>query len=176
MDDTEKSATLLLPRSFPPNSRCKTLLIERQKSLGSKELQVQIKLPQGANEDEWLAVKTNDFFNELNLLKGALQGLLACGTSRQGNCQRMWPSFRGLCESRSVRGTSRSLVARFLSRHCLITRLRVLSNGVLPQLGQRTRGHRTRQEAGRRREIDSKSCGSRGSRAVLFPGVRAVAA
>jgi len=73
MDDTEKSATLLLPRSFPPNSRCKTLLIERQKSLGSKELQVQIKLPQGANEDEWLAVKTIDFFNELNLLKGALQ-------------------------------------------------------------------------------------------------------
>ena len=53
--------------------RYNTLLIERQKSLGSKELQVQIKLPQGANEDEWLAVKTIDFFNELNLLIGALQ-------------------------------------------------------------------------------------------------------
>lgn len=93
MDDTEKSATLLPPRSFPPNSRYNTLLIERQKSLGSKELQVQIKLPQGANEDEWLAVKTIDFFNELNLLIGALQDICtetSCPTMCAGSFTYAW--------------------------------------------------------------------------------------
>lgn len=72
---TRRDATLLPPRQLPMNSRYNTLLMERQKTLGSKDLADQVKLPAGANVEEWLAITTIDFFNELNLLIGALQDL-----------------------------------------------------------------------------------------------------
>ncbi|CAK0872151.1 unnamed protein product, partial [Prorocentrum cordatum] len=46
--------------------------MDRQKSLDSVDLYNQVKLPQGVSEDEWLAVATNEVFNELNLLAGAI--------------------------------------------------------------------------------------------------------
>lgn len=70
--ETRRDGTLLPPRMFPANSRYATLLLERQKTLGSKDLWAQVKLPPGASEEEWIAVSTVDFFNELNLLAGAL--------------------------------------------------------------------------------------------------------
>mmetsp|Transcript_41263 Transcript_41263/g.106770 ORF Transcript_41263/g.106770 Transcript_41263/m.106770 type:complete len:271 (+) Transcript_41263:104-916(+) len=70
-----RHATLLRPRKLPANSRYESLLLERQKTLGSRDLWGQVTLPPGASEEEWLAVTTIDFFNELNLLTGALSDI-----------------------------------------------------------------------------------------------------
>lgn len=70
-----RDATLLPPRKLPANSRYSSLLLERQKTLGSRDLWQQVRLPPGASEEEWLAIHTIDFFNELNLLTGALQDI-----------------------------------------------------------------------------------------------------
>lgn len=74
-DLTRRDATLLPPRKLPLNSRYNSLLLGRQKTLGSKDLADQVKLPPGANFEEWLAITTIDFFNELNMLIGAIQDL-----------------------------------------------------------------------------------------------------
>jgi len=73
--EARKDATLLPPLTLPANSRYSTLLLERQKTLGSMDLAAQVKLPRGASEEEWIAVSTIDFFNELNLLAGALSDI-----------------------------------------------------------------------------------------------------
>jgi len=75
--------TLLPPRKLPMNSRYGTLLLGRQKTLGSKDLQDQVRLPPGADVEEWLAITTIDFFNELNLLIGAIQDLCTESTCPQ---------------------------------------------------------------------------------------------
>lgn len=80
---TRRDATLLPPRRLPMNSRYNTLLMGRQKTLGSKDLADQVKLPQGADVEEWLAITTIDFFNELNLLIGAVQDLCTESTCPQ---------------------------------------------------------------------------------------------
>mmetsp|Transcript_51099 Transcript_51099/g.131789 ORF Transcript_51099/g.131789 Transcript_51099/m.131789 type:complete len:258 (-) Transcript_51099:280-1053(-) len=72
---TTHYATLLQPHKLPAHSRYGTLLLERQKTLGSSDLRSQVKLPRGASEEEWLAVCTVDMFNELNLLAGAVSDL-----------------------------------------------------------------------------------------------------
>jgi MOB kinase activator 1 len=67
--------------------------LERQKTLGSKDLAEQVKLPPGANVEEWLAITTIDFFNELNLLIGALQDLCTeerCPTMCAGPFVWLW--------------------------------------------------------------------------------------
>lgn len=66
---------MLPPHKLPAKSRYGTLLLERQKTLGSSDLSLQVKLPPGASEEEWLAVQTVDVFNELNLLAGAVADL-----------------------------------------------------------------------------------------------------
>merc|ERR1712125_256633 len=71
----KKGGTLLEPRQLPAGSRYGTLLRERQKTLGGGDIWQQVKLPPGASEDEWLAVTTVDFFNELNLLAGAISDI-----------------------------------------------------------------------------------------------------
>jgi MOB kinase activator 1 len=48
-------------------------MAHRAKSLGSAGLYDQVRLPSGVSEEEWLAVKTIEFFNELNLLVSAFQ-------------------------------------------------------------------------------------------------------
>jgi len=71
----DRDATLLPPRKLPTGSRYNTVLMARQKTLGSADLADQVKLPNGASVEEWLAITTIDFFNELNLLIGAIQDL-----------------------------------------------------------------------------------------------------
>mmetsp|Transcript_31464 Transcript_31464/g.86539 ORF Transcript_31464/g.86539 Transcript_31464/m.86539 type:complete len:247 (+) Transcript_31464:153-893(+) len=69
--------TLLPTRSFPKDSRYATLnaLVQqaRGRTLGSKDLADQVKLPEGSSEEEWLAVTTVEIFNELNLLYSAFR-------------------------------------------------------------------------------------------------------
>jgi len=73
--EERREGTLLPPHKLPAKSRYSTLLLERQKTLGSKDLAQQVKLPPGASEEEWLAVSTVDMFNEINMLAGAVQDL-----------------------------------------------------------------------------------------------------
>lgn len=42
------------------------------KTLGSGNLQLAVKLPEGEDQNEWIAVNTVDFFNQLNMLYGTL--------------------------------------------------------------------------------------------------------
>lgn len=89
----KKDATLLPPLRLPPDSRYNMLLLERQKTLGSKDLSDQVKLPHGASVEEWMAITTIDFFNELNLLIGATQDLCTehtCPTMSAGPYTWMW--------------------------------------------------------------------------------------
>lgn len=88
-----KDATLLPPRSIPSNSRYASLLLNRTKSLGSLDLANQVKLPTGVSEEEWLAVTTIDFFNELNLLTGATADFCtdaSCPSMCAGPYSWMW--------------------------------------------------------------------------------------
>jgi len=41
-------------------------------TLGSGNLRAAVKLPQGEDENEWLAVNTVDFFNQINMLYGTI--------------------------------------------------------------------------------------------------------
>jgi len=72
-----KDGTLLPPRVFPKDSRYATITLvlqqNRERTLGSKGLVDQVKLPEGCSEEEWIAVNTQEIFNELNLLVGAFQ-------------------------------------------------------------------------------------------------------
>lgn len=85
--------TLLPPYKLPAKSRYSTLLLERQKTLGSEDLGLQVKLPAGASEEEWLAVSTIDIFNEINLLAGAVQDLCTehtCPVMNAGSYTFAW--------------------------------------------------------------------------------------
>jgi MOB kinase activator 1 len=85
--------TLLPPKKLPIDSRYNMLLMERQKTLGSKDLADQVKLPPGASVEEWLAISTVDFFNELNLLIGGIQDLCTehtCPEMKAGPYTWLW--------------------------------------------------------------------------------------
>jgi len=89
----KRDATFLPPKKLPANSRYDTLLLERQKTLGSSDLWEQVKLPEGANEDEWIAIAVIDFFNDLNLLTMALKDCCTretCPTMRAGLYTFAW--------------------------------------------------------------------------------------
>jgi len=67
--------------------------MERQRTLGSKDLLQQVKLPAGASEEEWLALTTVDMFNEINLLAGAVQDICTaatCPMMNAGPFEFMW--------------------------------------------------------------------------------------
>lgn len=92
-EERRHEGTLLPPRMLPKDSRYTGMLLQRQKTLGSQDLYDQVKLPPGANVEEWLAVTTFDFFNELNLLVGAIQDLCTeqtCPTMCAGPFVWMW--------------------------------------------------------------------------------------
>lgn len=73
--EEKREGTLLPPYNLSVKSRYGTLLLQRQRTLGSSDLWSQVKLPPGASEEEWLAVTTVDMFNELNLLAGAVSDI-----------------------------------------------------------------------------------------------------
>jgi MOB kinase activator 1 len=88
-----REGTLLPPKKLPNDSRYNMLLMERQRTLGSKDIADQVKLPPGASVEEWLAVTTIDFFNELNLLIGAMQDLCTeqtCPEMKAGQFSWLW--------------------------------------------------------------------------------------
>lgn len=63
------------------------------RTLGSQDLGQQVKLPEGASEDEWLAIHTLDFFNELNLFAGAIADMCTpetCPTMSAGAFSFLW--------------------------------------------------------------------------------------
>jgi MOB kinase activator 1 len=67
--------------------------MERQNTLGSSELWEQVKLPEGASVNEWLAVNTIDIFNDLTLLTGALRDCCTeatCPVMRAGQFVFSW--------------------------------------------------------------------------------------
>lgn len=64
-------------KTFKPvkahSSQQKTKLSEYAKAtLGSGDMRVAVRLPQGEDLNEWLAVNTVDFFNEISLLYGTI--------------------------------------------------------------------------------------------------------
>jgi MOB kinase activator 1 len=90
---TIRTGTLLPPRQFPPESRYQEFLIHKQKSLGSQELVDEVRLPKGCGEEEWLAISTVEFFNELNLLVGAVQEICtdaSCPMMTAGSFTYAW--------------------------------------------------------------------------------------
>jgi len=102
-----------IPRShhkLPTDSRYSTLLMERQKTLGSVELWEQVKLPEGASENEWLAVNTIDIFNDLTLLTGALRDVCteaSCPVMRAGHFVFSW------CDGEMVKTPKRVSAPRY---------------------------------------------------------------
>lgn len=65
-------------KTFKPNKKIEegTALYqtnkEYQQTLGSGNLRVAVALPQGEDVNEWVAVNTVDFFNQINMLYGTL--------------------------------------------------------------------------------------------------------
>lgn len=56
-------------------------------------MQEQVRLPSGVDEEEWLAVKTIEFFNELNLLVSAFQDICTedtCAVMSAGSFTYAW--------------------------------------------------------------------------------------
>ena len=63
-------------------------------TLGSGDMANVVKLPEGENLNEWLAVNTVDFFNELNLIYGTVQQsctVHSCPTMTAGEGYRYEP-------------------------------------------------------------------------------------
>jgi len=59
-------------KNLPEGTRQRTLQEKMMKTLGSGNLRLAVKLPEGEDENEWIAVNTVDFFNQLNMLYGTL--------------------------------------------------------------------------------------------------------
>lgn len=66
-------------KTFKPQSKGKAqtptqdkLQQHLEKTLGSGDLHEAVKLPEGEDRDEWVAVNTVDFFNQINMLYGTL--------------------------------------------------------------------------------------------------------
>jgi MOB kinase activator 1 len=58
------------PRAPPTNSWQLKQFAEA--TLGSGSLRKVVRLPEGEDKDEWLAVNVVDFYNQINLLYGAI--------------------------------------------------------------------------------------------------------
>lgn len=60
------------PREASIGSDRYSLTTKAAATLGAGDLEAAVKVPPGADEYEWIAVKTLDIFNEINLLLGAI--------------------------------------------------------------------------------------------------------
>jgi MOB kinase activator 1 len=63
-------------KTFKPKKRVpkhqSDLQVKAKATLGSGNLRMAVVLPQGEDRNEWLAVNTVDFFNQINLLYGSI--------------------------------------------------------------------------------------------------------
>lgn len=66
------SKTFKPVKNIEKGSRQHTLQEKMIQTLGSGNLQLAVKLPDGEDLNEWIAVNTVDFFNQLNMLYGTL--------------------------------------------------------------------------------------------------------
>eukprot|EP00037_Helgoeca_nana_P032542 m.414310 g.414310 ORF g.414310 m.414310 type:complete len:225 (+) comp29313_c0_seq1:568-1242(+) len=66
------SKTFKPVKNIEKGTRQHTLQEKMIKTLGSGNLQLAVKLPEGEDQNEWIAVNTVDFFNQLNMLYGTL--------------------------------------------------------------------------------------------------------
>ncbi|KAJ1339341.1 MOB kinase activator 1B [Batrachochytrium salamandrivorans] len=66
------SKTFKPKRSIPEGSKQAELKKFAEATLGSGNLKLAVELPQGEDLNEWLAVNTVDFFNQINLLYGTI--------------------------------------------------------------------------------------------------------
>lgn len=70
MIDPNVSKTFRPKRQVMAGSRLERLNTLAQRTLGTGNLRVAVTLPPGEDLNEWLAVKTVDLFNEVNLVYG----------------------------------------------------------------------------------------------------------
>jgi len=59
-------------KSIPEGSHQHELMRHAAVTLGSGNLQMAVALPEGEDLNEWIAVNTVDFFNQINMLYGTI--------------------------------------------------------------------------------------------------------
>jgi len=73
------SRTFRPHKGIPQGDKLYELKKHAEVTLGSGDLQAAVKLPEGEDLNEWLAVNTVDFFNQINMLYGTIMEF--CTTS-----------------------------------------------------------------------------------------------
>ena len=68
----DKAKTFRPKRNHRVGTKRHELHKHAQMTLGTGNLHEAVTLPEGEDENEWLAVNTVDFFNEINLLFGVI--------------------------------------------------------------------------------------------------------
>lgn len=68
----KSNATFKPAKRAPPGSRRFELHKHAEATLGAGNLFQAVKLPNGENLNDWLAVNVTDFYNEISLLHGVL--------------------------------------------------------------------------------------------------------
>eukprot|EP01087_Luapelamoeba_hula_P011660 TRINITY_DN3196_c0_g1_i1.p1 TRINITY_DN3196_c0_g1~~TRINITY_DN3196_c0_g1_i1.p1 ORF type:complete len:215 (+),score=29.48 TRINITY_DN3196_c0_g1_i1:96-740(+) len=66
------SRTFKPNRRIPQGNKLYELKEHAERTLGSGDLQLAVKQPEGEDLNEWLAVNTVDFFNQINMLYGTI--------------------------------------------------------------------------------------------------------
>ncbi|CAG8671796.1 7222_t:CDS:2 [Dentiscutata erythropus] len=69
---TSKAKTFKPKKNAPEGTKQHQLQKYAEATLGSGNLKLAVVLPEGENLDEWLAVNTYDFFNQVNMLYGTI--------------------------------------------------------------------------------------------------------
>lgn len=69
---TKATKTFKPQKHIPEGSRQRTLQEKMMQTLGSGNLRLAVQLPEGEDLNEWIAVNTVDFFNQINMLYGTL--------------------------------------------------------------------------------------------------------
>ena len=59
-------------KSLPEGSHQMNLIKHAAATLGSGNLRLAVQLPEGEDLNEWVAVNTVDFFNQINMLYGTI--------------------------------------------------------------------------------------------------------
>jgi len=88
-----KAKTFKLLKNYDKNGKMKELRAIANASLSSGNMRAAVQLPDGENLNEWLALNTVDFFNEMSLLYGSIVEFCtdeACPVMSAGEHQYLW--------------------------------------------------------------------------------------
>jgi len=69
---SRSSKTFKPKKNIPEGSHQHDLMKHAAATLGSGNLRLAVQLPEGEDVDEWIAVNTVDFFNQINMLYGTI--------------------------------------------------------------------------------------------------------